>query len=268
MDIPRIAPAFGRHEFLIRRLHSLTGLFPVGVFLMVHLATNASILDGPATYQARVDQIHSVGPSTLLTVEWLFIFLPILFHGLIGMLIVTRGHRNVVNYPYGGNIRYTLQRWTGVIAFAFILWHVFQTRGWILSPWWASHVTRPLGGGLFDAKQATETSVEAVQVGPIVLAFYVIGVLSSVYHLFNGIWTTGITWGIWTSQRAQRWATVPCAGLGLIFTLLGLATLADMYYGMHVRPTLPPAAAASDSQPASPPQNASVVPPALDGSRP
>ena len=177
MDIPPVSPAFGRHEFLIRRLHSLTGLFPVGAFLMIHLATNASILDGGDTYQARVNQIHSVGPSTLLTVEWIFIFLPIIFHALIGMLIVTRGQRNVLNYPYGGNVRYTLQRWTGVIAFFFIFWHVFQTRGWIQSPWWVEHVTRPLGGGLFDPKHAAISSADAVRVSIIAAACYLIGVL-------------------------------------------------------------------------------------------
>lgn len=37
---------FGRHEFVIRRLHSLTGLVPIGGYLCFHLATNAVVLDG------------------------------------------------------------------------------------------------------------------------------------------------------------------------------------------------------------------------------
>ena len=61
--MPDIASVFGRHEFVIRRLHSLTGLVPVGAFLFVHFVTNVSILDGPATFQMRVDQIHSLGPD-------------------------------------------------------------------------------------------------------------------------------------------------------------------------------------------------------------
>ena len=108
--MPDLANIFGRQEFFIRRLHSLTGLLPVGAFLGLHLATNVSILDGPRTFQQRVDQIHDIGPITLLFVEWIFIFLPILFHGLIGLVIVTRGKRNVLAYPYRENIRYTLQR--------------------------------------------------------------------------------------------------------------------------------------------------------------
>ena len=146
----RLASIFGRHEFAIRRLHSLTGIIPVGAFLVVHFVTNVSILDGPATFQERVEQIHNIGPVTLLLVEWLFIFLPILFHGLIGLMIVTRGKRNILSYPYRENVRYALERWTGVVTFAFILWHVFHTRGWFTSAWWMEHVTLPLGGGTFD----------------------------------------------------------------------------------------------------------------------
>jgi succinate dehydrogenase / fumarate reductase, cytochrome b subunit len=110
MNVPPPASWIGRYEFVIRRLHSLTGLLPLGGFLCFHLATNAAVWDGPETYQRRADQIHVVGPTTLLFLEWGLIFLPILFHGFVGLLIVTRGQRNLLQYPYQGNIRYTLQR--------------------------------------------------------------------------------------------------------------------------------------------------------------
>jgi len=225
-----IASVFGRHEFLIRRLHSLTGLVPVGVFLVVHLLTNMGILDN--SYQQRVDLIHSMGERTLEVTEWTCIFLPILFHGIIGTIIVARGKRNLSYYPYPENYRYTLQRWTGVIAFAFIFWHVFQTRGWINnSQWWLEHVTRNLGGGLFDAKHADYSSAYAVQqAAPWAVAAYAIGILASVYHLANGLWTMGITWGVWTGPRAQRWATVCCAAFGLALAGAGLAALYGFWF--------------------------------------
>ena len=87
---------FGRHEFVIRRLHSLTGVLFVGGYLAFHLATNAAVIDGPATYQRRANQIHAVGPTTLFFLEWGLVLLPILFHGFIGLVIVTRGKRNVL----------------------------------------------------------------------------------------------------------------------------------------------------------------------------
>ena len=35
-----------RHYHLLRRLHSLSGVFPVGLFLLPHLTTNSSIVWG------------------------------------------------------------------------------------------------------------------------------------------------------------------------------------------------------------------------------
>ena len=226
--MPDIASIFGQQEFLVRRLHSLVGLMPAGGFLCMHLATNASILDGPKTFQARVDQIHSLGPLTLFFVEWGFILAPLLLHGLVGLVIVARGKRNLLAYPYRENLRYTLQRGTGVIAFAFILWHVFHTRGWFQSSWWVAHVTRPLGGGTFDPDRAAATAVAAIHASPLVQIAYAAGILVCVYHLANGLWTLGITWGAWTSPRAQRWANLPCAGLGVGLAVAGLATLVGM----------------------------------------
>jgi succinate dehydrogenase / fumarate reductase cytochrome b subunit len=228
VNAPDIASVFGRHEFVIRRLHSLIGLIPVGAFLFVHFVTNVSILDGPATFQMRVDQIHSLGPMTLFVVEWSCILLPILLHGLIGLIIVARGKRNLLNYPYVGNFRYTFQRWSGVVAFAFIVWHVFDTRGWFLGAWWTAHVTHPLGGGTFDVARAAATAAGTIQASGIVAAAYLIGVLACVYHFANGLWTMGITWGVWTSPSAQRWATTLCAAAGLGLAAMGLAALLGM----------------------------------------
>ena len=109
-----------RHQFLIYRLFSLSGLIPVGAYLCVHLLANATILDSPAKYQQSVNQIHALGPILPL-VEWTFIFLPILFHAAVGWIIIAGADFNVGAYRYGSNWRYTLQRVTGAIAF-FLPW--------------------------------------------------------------------------------------------------------------------------------------------------
>jgi succinate dehydrogenase / fumarate reductase cytochrome b subunit len=243
VELSNCAPSFGRYDFLIRRLHSLTGLIPIGGYLAFHLATNAAILDGLPAFQYRVDQIASLGPTTLFLLEWPFIFLPMLFHGVIGVFIVCRGNRNVTAYPYTGNLRYTLQRWTGVIAFAFILWHVFHMHGWLRFEWWHEGIARRLGGAQFDPADAF-SAPRAIRAALWIQAFYVIGVLSAVYHLANGLWTFGITWGIWTSPNAQRWANIPAIGLGVFLAVVGIAALVGM---VTVRPgaTGPPTAPAA-----------------------
>lgn len=203
-----------RHDFLLRRLHSLSGLIPVGAYMVVHLLTNASVLNGANTFQNQVDAIHSLGIALPL-VEWIFIFIPILFHAIFGFVIIRGGRPNASQYPLRHNVRYTLQRVTGVIAFLFIGYHVWQLH------WMGSYV----GGGKFDPHHATSSAATAIDAAWWILVIYVVGVLSCVYHLANGLWTMGITWGVWTSAPAQRRADYACAAFGIGLAVVAMSAL-------------------------------------------
>lgn len=225
MDQP--PPSFlVRHEFLIRRLHSLSGLVPVGAYMVVHLATNASVLNGPGTFQGSVYSIHALG-KLLPVVEWGFIFLPILFHAIVGVMIAAEMVPNTTSYRYGANYRYTLQRWTGMIAFVFIMWHVFHMHGWFHSEWWLKNVAEPFNGALFRPYNAASSAGLALQ-NIVVALLYAVGMLACVFHLANGVWTAGITWGIWTSPRAQSRALTVCGVFGVLLALAGLGALGGM----------------------------------------
>jgi succinate dehydrogenase / fumarate reductase cytochrome b subunit len=215
-----------RHDFIIRRLHSLSGLIPVGAYMVVHLLVNASVLESPAAFQKNVYQIHSLG-SLLPVVEWVFIFLPILFHAIIGMVIVAGGMPNSSQYRYGPNYRYTLQRVTGMIAFVFIMIHVFHMHGWFHADVWLENIVRPFGGGQFKPYNAASTAGMALQ-SAATIVFYAIGILSCVYHLANGAWTMGITWGVWTSPRAQARASILCSVAGVVLAVVSMASLFGM----------------------------------------
>lgn len=211
------SPSFlSRNQFLIYRLFSLSGLVPVGAFLVVHLLTNASVLGGAGAFQSRVDMIHSLGPL-LVPIEWAFIFLPMLFHATVGFIIISTGLPNVGSYAYMGNVRYTLQRATGMIAFVFILGHIWQLH------WMGS----PLGGGRFDPHHATSSTAAALA-SPLATILYVIGVLATVFHFANGLWTLGITWGLWTSPAAMRRANAVSVVVGLALAAAGLGAIGGM----------------------------------------
>jgi succinate dehydrogenase / fumarate reductase cytochrome b subunit len=212
------SPSFlSRHQFLIYRLFSLSGLIPVGAFLAVHLLTNASVNAGAGVFQSRVDMIHSLGENLLPVVEWLFIFLPMMFHATVGFVIIANGLPNVGSYPYVGNVRYTLQRATGMIAFFFIIGHVIHLH-------WMG---RPLGGGQFDPHAATSSA--AVAIHPILSTLlYAVGVLCAVFHFANGLWTLGITWGIWTSPAAMRRANAVSVVIGVALAAAGLSSIVSL----------------------------------------
>ncbi len=224
---PSYQPSFlARNDFLIRRLHSLSGLIPVGGYMIIHLLVNASVWESPNTFQKNVYQIHSLG-ALLPVVEWLFIFIPILFHAAIGFVIIAGGMPNTGNYPYSANRRYTLQRVTGMIAFFFIAAHVFHMHGWFHWDVWLEKVVHPFGGGQFRAYNAVSTAGEALQsIGWVTI--YLIGILACVYHLANGIWTMGITWGVWISESAQRRALRICTVFGMLLAIVGVSALFGM----------------------------------------
>lgn len=194
--------------------------------MVIHLMTNASVLESPATFQKNVYTIHSLG-ALLPFVEWTFIFIPILFHAIIGMVIVAGGMPNSNQYRYAANYRYTLQRATGMIAFVYIMLHVFHLHGWFHGAAWLENVARPLGGAQFRAYNAASTTGMALQ-SYVWVTIYVVGVLSCVYHLANGLWTMGITWGVWTSPKAQARASAVCTAFGVLLAVVSMGALFGM----------------------------------------
>ncbi len=227
-----------KHDFLLRRLHSLTGVLPIGLFMIVHLVTNSSIvwglLDarhrehagaqghaGAATFQHEVDFIH--GLPFLLLIEIFGLWLPIAFHSIYGFYIVKTGKSNISRYAYGANWRYWLQRVSGYVGFLFIFYHVATLRwGWTFlvpggtkwsAEYAASTMAAVLQGSNIDA--ALSGTGDGLHLGGLLVSlFYLVGVTLLVFHFANGLWTWAITWGITISKAAQsRWGYA-CFGLG------------------------------------------------------
>ncbi len=225
-----------RHYLLLRRLHSLSGVFPIGVFLFPHLITNSTIIwarwlnaahhgdAGVETFQHEVEWIH--GLPFLVLIEFGVLFVPIAFHALLGIWFALGASSNLRRYGYEGNWRYTLQRVTGYIGVVYIFVHIMSLRfGWTF-------------GGLtpeFEpAAAASSTAVhfqESTLGTPLMAALYLVCVLSLVYHFANGLWTAALTWGLTVSVGAQRrWGYI-CTAVGLflaaaaVMAVVGFSTL-------------------------------------------
>src|ERR1700733_12082874 len=70
-------------SFIWRKLHSLLGIIPIGAFLLEHLLSNFEALKGPVAYGVQVKFLNSLPLVRVL--EWVFIFLPILYHAIYGV---------------------------------------------------------------------------------------------------------------------------------------------------------------------------------------
>ncbi len=207
-----------KNYFLIRRLHSLSGLIPLGVFVVFHLGAN-SLISVPADtpggmFQKGVDGIHAWG-WLVYPLEIIGIFIPLAFHTVVGIMIAFSGRLNTQTYRYGGNIRYALQRGSAYVALVFILYHLYHMH-------WTG---KPFGGGNFDPDDAANSAAAAMQQANWIVFAYVIGVLATVFHLANGIWTSLITWGITIKPKSQQVAGYFCTALGILMAIVGLVAV-------------------------------------------
>lgn len=207
-----------KHHFLLRRLHSLSGIVPVGVFVIMHLFTNFQIIAGD--FQHEVEFIHGL-PALIITE--MTIWGAIAFHAGLGLVYTFGGSKaNVQRYPYQDNWRYTLQRITGILALIFIFLHVATLRWrWDFFGWFTPFfVAGPDGTPLVSA-----TTANALQHSTPVLIIYVVGVASVVFHWSNGLWTAAISWGLTVSVAAQkRWGYV-CATLGIALAIFSAGAI-------------------------------------------
>ena len=206
-------------SFVLRRLHSLTGIIPVGAFLFEHiLISNSTAIgqNGPSAYARQVSFLANL--PLVFFLELFGIWIPIAFHALYGFYIWYRGEGNTVSYPWSGTWMYTLQRWTGGIAFIYIVWHTYTMRF--------------TGIDLHDHPLASFGKVQGEVIHTPLFLFYVVGLVAASWHFAYGIWLFSAKWGIVSGDKAQKRLLRACLVLFLALCGVGFASL----YSFRSRP--------------------------------
>ena len=198
--------------FVLRKLHQLSGIVPLGAFLLEHFYTNSKALSGPASFNAAVADLQAI--PYILLVETGAIFIPLIYHAVYGLVITVEARPNNLNYPYPRNWFYTIQRVTGVILFFFIAFHVLNFRfGMVPGLNTVSVAHHP--------DQAFQIVSREFSLVPIFIV-YMIGIASTVWHLANGVWLFLVDWGITIGERAQRLSGYACLGFGVVLLAVGI----------------------------------------------
>jgi succinate dehydrogenase / fumarate reductase, cytochrome b subunit len=224
------------HSFFWHKLHSLLGVIPIGAFLLEHLLSNFEALKGPAAYGAQVRFLNSLPLVRVL--EWVFIFLPLLYHGIYGVYIWLRGKSNIVYYPWAGNWMYVAQRYTGLIAFAYIVQHVLRQRF--------------MGISLPEHPYAAFAKVQHELANPWMLAVYVIAMIAVCWHFAYGIWLFAAKWGITPGATARKRFGYVCAAFGVVLAIVGIASIWAFVGGKYPNvPDNPPPAVSQSIAPSA-----------------
>ncbi len=201
-------------EFFYRRLHSLLGVIPIGIFLIQHLVVNHFAVYGEESFNKAAGFMHDL--PFRLVLEIFIIFLPILFHAILGVYIVFVTKNNTKRYGYFRNWMFYLQRVTGIITFVFIAWHVWETR-----------VQIGMGNAELDY-----SLMENILSDPVMFWFYILGVISTTFHFANGLWSFLVSWGITQSPKSQKIATYATLLVFLAISYIGVRALIQFAYGV------------------------------------
>ena len=202
-----------KENFFWHKVHSLTGIVPVGFYMLQHLTLNSFSLAGPSYFNGVISFFESIPPHVLLMMEIALIWLPLLFHAVYGVFIVGRSSPNYLSSKYGWsqNRMYTFQRWSGVFLFFFLIYHVLSTTG-----------VKYYNG---TAEGIRYAAMHDYFSHPWWLLLYMAGVLCASYHLCYGIWNFCIRWGITISDRAQMKVQKFAFAMFIVVTLLGWSAL-------------------------------------------
>ncbi len=196
----------GNREFINRRLHSLLGVIPVGIFLIQHLIVNHFATRGAEAFNKAAHFMEMLPFRYVL--EIVIIFLPILYHAIYGVYIAFTAKNNVSNYGYLRNWLFMLQRVTGIITFIFIAWHVWETR-----------IAAALGA------EVNYDMMASILSSPFMLVFYLVGVISTVFHFANGLWSFAVSWGITVTPRSQVISTYVTLAIFLALSFVGVRAI-------------------------------------------
>ncbi|MEH7811141.1 succinate dehydrogenase cytochrome B558 [Bacillus toyonensis] len=193
-------------EYTFRNWHSLMGVIPVGVFLTQHLIVNNFATRGAEAFNKAAGFMELLPFRYAL--EIFIIFLPILYHAIYGLYIAFTAKNNAVSYGYFRNWMFVFQRISGIVTLIFISWHVWETR-----------IQAMLG------KEVNYDMMADILNNPAMFAFYLVGVVSTIFHFANGLWTFCISWGITVSPRSQRISTYVTLAIFLGLSYVGVSAL-------------------------------------------
>ncbi len=198
--------------FVLRKLHQLSGIVPLGLFLLEHFYTNSKALAGPVDFNKAVVELQGI--PYLLMLEIFGIWIPLIYHGVYGLVITSEARPNNLLYPYARNWFYTIQRITGVVLFFFITFHMLNFRFGLVPG-----LNNQAVANFPD--QAFAIVAREFRLVPIFI-IYVVGITATVWHFASGLWFFLVDWGIVIGERAQRLTGYACIVFGLVLLFVAL----------------------------------------------
>lgn len=196
-----------------RRVLSLTGVLPLGAYVLFHLVETGAAGGGRRAFADRLT--GDEGGVIALVLETVLVLVPLAVHAILGLWFVARGQSSDPA-GYGSPALRAWQRGTGVLLVAFLLFHLGDT--------WLAKLGGMDGSALYDHLRSTAGR-------PLYLVVYVVGITCLAFHLALGLGAFAVTWGIARTDGARRAARGLGALLAAAVWLVSLNTLSHFAVG-------------------------------------
>lgn len=199
--------ATSNKSFWFGKLFSLAGILPLGLYVILHLYHNMGSLAGEESFNHHLTESRALPMIVPLAI--LVIWIPIAFHGIYGLLSMSKSKPNLSRFQFFGNLKYVLQRLSGIGLLLFIPAHIYKTR-----------IEPGLFNSILDFKHMVEGLSE-----PLTLAVYALGILGVAFHLANGIWQFSIGWGISLSEKGMKRVQILSYIVFVLLLCMGYASI-------------------------------------------
>lgn len=209
-----------RENYTLHKLHSLTGIIPVGYYLVQHLALNTFTLAGPQYFNGVIHFFEGIPKHLFYPLKFGVIWGCLLFHAIYGIFIVHRASPNLSQaaYKFRENGYYTWQRITGIVAFFFLCIHMGSTS------------VATMAKGSPEGVITYEVWADKLSANFYLLfIFYVIGIAASSFHFSYGLWHFCIRWGLTINEKAQETMGKVAKASFVLITLMGIGALTGFF---------------------------------------
>jgi len=197
---------------------SLTGLAPLGAFLLLHVVINGAVLWGASTFDGIAAVLHDIPALWLL--ETLLVFAPLAIHAGLGTWFVIVGAPLAAPRPYSLPMRAAV-RATGVGAAVFLAAHLLEFR-------FRNPGVR-LDGAELETLLAADLSSTTHGI-PWRGVSYLIGTACVCIHFVAGVWGAVLS----ARGSARRWAGPVLGALGALVWMTFVAVV--VFHATGARP--------------------------------
>ncbi len=195
-----------------QRLHSLTGVVPLGAYLVLHLFEASAAVEGRHAFD---DAMSGVGdaPITLL-LEGLLVLLPLVVHAALGIHLWVKPPDTLSRHATPA-FR-TIQRASGLLVLVFLAFHLGHT--FVLELGGAG------GEAIYDGLRSNLGT-------PLYLGVYVIGTAAVALHLANGLPAAARRFDLIKTDGADRGVRIAAAALALVLFAASVNTMSHFAVG-------------------------------------